>query len=201
MKPPKSEPYQRSRHRAALHAWVVAATAVAAVGVPASASSMRRDVADVSATADARSPELSPEAEAERVAQQWLEALFAGDAGSAMSAMVLPRDADNESAVAQELGAMSDWLKQSDAVAEPVARRRAGHWALSAWRIDAPGDAEPSSGLLQPIALYNPAADGLFDAGGDWRVVPAGFEEDAALAPLYNADHAALTQWYAKSLA
>lgn len=192
MKPPKSEPYQRSRHRAALHAWVVAATAVASIGMPAKAALMggKEDTTGV------HQHELSPQQAAQQVAAQWLEALRQGDRDAALSTMLLPRLAENERDALEEMAALSDWLVHSGAEIEPVAHQQSGHWALSAWRLDAPDDPADAPGLIEPVTLYNPGGVDLIAAAAQWEVVPQGFQSDPALAPLYNADHDELMAWY-----
>jgi len=190
MKPLKLEPYHRSRHRAALHAWVVAATAVASIGMPSAALAMDFDETRQTAAHD----DLTPSQAAHRVATDWLLALSSGDIESAMQLMALPKAHAGERAVGQQAEALSDWLSHSGAKPTPVAHRHAGHWALSAWRLDA-GDNSVGC-LLEPITLYHAASDGLFDHADDWRIVPQGYATDPALAPLYNADHTELMQWY-----
>lgn len=191
MKTPQNEPYQRSRHRAALHAWVVAATAVASIGMPAAAAALSRDAPQVTAGIQ----EQTPAQAAQNVAKHWLSALGRGDVASALASMRLPRQANHERDAFDEAAALSDWLRESGAEIEPVAAQQAGHWALTTWRLG-------EDALIEPITLYHPAADGLLltdhsliDAG-DWQVVPQGMQDDPALAPLYNTDHAALMQWY-----
>jgi len=190
--PQKLEPYQRSRHRATLHAWVVAATAVASIGMPAMAVARGEDDRQTSVCQD----DLTPSQAAHRVAADWLEALGRGEHEDALSAMRLPREAQHERAVLTELDSLSTLIAMDDVAIHPVAHRHAGHWALSAWRIETDGDAASKSGLLEPITLYNPAADGLIEAPLQWEVVPHGFSDDVALAPLYNADHDELIEWY-----
>lgn len=190
--PQKLEPYQRSRHRATLHAWVVAATAVASVGMPAAAGVRGEDEPRAVYESD-----ITPSQAAHRVAADWLESLSAGDHDKALAAMRLPRDAQHERAVLTELDTLSTLIAMDDVWIRPVAHRHAGHWALSAWRLQTPDDdASSPAVLLEPITLYNPAADALIEAPLRWEVVPQGFSDDAALAPLYNADHDALIDWY-----
>lgn len=196
MKSPQNEPYQRSRHRAALHAWVVAATTVASIGMPSVALARGNDEQRMTAqAADTHTPAQA----AQRVAKHWLEMLKRGDVASALHVMRLPRESDNEKDVVDEAAALSDWLRESDAAIEPLAAQQAGHWALTAWRL---GDAS----LIEPITLYHPASD-EFELGiggsisaADWQVVPQGMQDDPALAPLYNADHASLMDWYQKTV-
>ncbi|MGB0767583.1 MAG: hypothetical protein ACPGYV_07710 [Phycisphaeraceae bacterium] len=187
MKPPKNEPYRRSRHRAALHAWVVAATAVASIGIPAHAS--QRDQLDPlvyhndEATAD----------HAHRVATQYIQALQAGDAAAAWAMTRLPADSANQRALRGELIAMSDMLASPSSRIEPIAHRRIGHWALSAWRLD---DLDVSlAPLHESVTLYNPGADALFERTEGWRVVPQGMADDSAIAPLYDTDRDTLIDW------
>ena len=189
MKPPKNEPYRRSRHRAALHAWVVAATAVASIGMPASVAASDRDNTQQVLTNDQ-----SVTHDAQSIASYWIEALQAGDTDAAMSLMRLPSSADHQQTVQTDLEVMTDLLAQQGVRAEPVAHRHAGHWALSAWRLDAPDFS--LAPVLEPITLYNPSSDGLFDNAADWQVVPQCVTEDAAIMPLLNADHDALHAWY-----
>lgn len=192
--PQKLEPYQRSRQRAALHAWVVAATAVASIGMPMSAVALGHPQTHPSMQASDQTPSQA----AERVAADWLEALRTGDRHAALSSMRLPALGEHERAVLDEMGAMSDWLSQGGIEIEPVAHRHSGHWALSAWRLDAPAEglSDGEGGMIEPITLYNPAGDALTEVATHWEVVPQGFEDDPALAPLYNADHAELVTWY-----
>lgn len=185
MRPPKSEPYQRSRHRAALHAWVVAATAVASIGMPSLAAARNDQLVGHQATSD----ELAPTQTAEQAARAWFDALQKGDSNAALSSMTLPGAPGNERAVRERVRAMSDWLNESGTAVEPVAHNQAGHWALSAWRLG-------EDVLLEPVTLYDPTADGLFLADASWQVVPQGFANDSALKPLYNADHESLMQWF-----
>ena len=189
MKPPKSEPYQRSRHRATLQAWVVAATAVAAVGLPAKAVTSQRE----NTYQQTLNNDQHPMQDAQSVASYWFDALLAGDTQAAMSHMRLPATQENQQAVQTDLDVLSDMLMDQDVRIEAVAHRQAGHWALSAWRMDAPGYS--LAPVIEPITLYHPAADGLIDTPMDWQVVPQGMNADPALAPLYNADHGELMQW------
>lgn len=193
MKPLKLEPYQRSRQRAALHAWVVAATTVASIGMPSSALALDQR----SDSPALMQGDVTPSQAANRVAADWFAALAQGDGDAAFSSMLLPRDAQGERDVIEELQALSDWLGEEGVVAQPVAHRRAGHWALSAWRLDATTAAPNDAAFIEPITLYNPTSDGLSGSAVDWQVVMPGYEDDAALAPLYNADHAELMDWYA----
>lgn len=190
--PQKLEPYQRSRHRATLQAWVMAATAVASVGMPAAAL-VRSDEDQKALTCQS---DLTPSQSAQRVAIDWIEALRVGDHERALTSMRLPREAGLERAVMTELDTLSELIAMPGVSLQPVAHRHAGHWALSAWRVDAPDPSSPVIDLLEPIALYNPASDDLFDVSMQWQVVPQGFADDAALAPLYNADYDALIDWY-----
>lgn len=187
MKVPQTEPYQRSRHRAALQAWVVAATAVASIGMPSAAFALQRE--NESQQVSIESDEDTPAKAAKRTAASWLALLKKGDVGAALNAMRLPREGHNEQDVIDEVSALSDWLREADAPIEPVAVQQAGHWALSAWRL---GD----DALIEPITLYHPASDGLDTSAGDWQVVPQHMETDPALAPLFNTDHDALMDWY-----
>lgn len=191
--PQKLQPYQRSRHRAALQAWVVAATAVASVGMPAKALSQRDD--EQAAAVHQRDHSASVQA-AQHVAGAWLDAVRSRDRAEVLASMRLPREAEHERAVLDEVAALSDWLSHSDAEIEHVASRQAGHWALSAWRLDGADGPRDDTGLIEPITLYNPAADGLSDSTLRWEVVPQGFAQDPALGPLYNDDHDALMHWY-----
>lgn len=189
MKYPKTEPYRRSRHRAALHAWVVAATAVAAIGIPASATAEQRD----STLQHVHNNDQPPTQDAQSVASFWIDAMQAGDIDAAMSLMRLPASSSNQQAVQTDLNILSDMLAHQNVRAQPVAHRYAGHWALSAWALDAP---EVSMApVIEPITLYNPSSDGLYDSVADWQVVPQGVAEDVAIKPLYNADHEALQAW------
>lgn len=192
MKLPRTEPYRRSRHRATLQAWVAAATAVAAIGLPSAALALRQD----ETTTALHQNDQTPSQAAHRVAADWLEALRMGDRDAALSSVRLPREAENERAVLEEMSALSDWLRHSGARLSPVAHQHAGHWALSAWRLDAPDSAFDNVGFIEPITLYNPAGDDMTDATVHWEVVPQGVSTDPALAPLYNADHDALIAWY-----
>lgn len=194
MKYPKSEPYQRSRHRAALHAWVVAATAVASIGMPAAVKAMGRDTEQVTTDRGV----LHPAEAAQRVAEAWWDALRRADVSDARSMMRLPGDDAAELDALDEVAALSDWLIESGVPVELVANEQSGHWALSAWRL---GD-DP---LLEPVTLYHPSADGLSvgiadslvgDTSG-WQVVPQGIK-DPALSPLYNADYTELEGWFEK---
>ncbi|MFN3167918.1 MAG: hypothetical protein ACE37H_12740 [Phycisphaeraceae bacterium] len=191
--PQKLEPYQRSRHRARLHAWVVAATAVASIGVPALAGARGEDDRQANVYEDQSTPSQA----AHRVAADWLAALGRGDHDQAIAAMRLPREPQHERVVLAELDTLATLIALDGVSIQPVAHRHAGHWALSAWRIDTnDGDAASTADLLEPITLYNPAADGLIEAPLQWEVVPQGLRDDAALAPLYNADHDELIDWY-----
>ena len=192
--PQKLEPYQRSRHRATLHAWVMAATAVASVGMPAKALVPNQE--DQALGVYQNEHDQASVETAQRVAADWLDAVRTGNRDAALSSMRLPRDSEHERAVLEEVAALSDWLSHSAGQVEPVAHRQAGHWALSAWRLDGTGAARDDAGLIEPITLYNPTADGLSESSIAWEVVPQGFAEDPALAPLYNADHDELVQWY-----
>jgi len=189
MKPPKNEPYQRSRHRAALQAWVMAATAVAAIGMPSAAAASHRD----DTLAQTHRNDQSPLQDAKSVASYWIDALLAADTDDAMSLMRLPAVAEHLQAVHADLDVMSDLLAQEGVKAEPVAHRQAGHWAVSAWEMNIPDVS--LAPVVEPITLYHPAADGLIDTPMEWQIVPQGFNTDPALAPLYNADHAALMKW------
>ena len=195
MKPPKSEPYQRPRHRAALHAWVVAATAVAAVGMPSSAVALNSRNESTVSQHDGRTPAQA----ARHAAGAWLDALRRGEMRAALGAMRLPALAEHERDAVDEAAALSDYLRGSGAVFEPVAERSAGHWALSAWRLDTPhdvaGGAPAGTGLIEPIMLYNPVGEDLIEAHAQWEIVPQGFADDPALAPLINADHDELAAW------
>lgn len=188
MKVPQNPPYQRSRHRAALQAWVVAATAVASIGMPAAAVALPSDTDRQQAVT--QQDAVTPAQAAQRAASDWLAALRRGDVGAAWRAMRLPRGADNERHAMDEANALADWLHEAGHTPEPVASRQAGHWAVSVWRLG-------GAALIEPITLYHPASDGLAGDPGDWQVVPQGMADDPALAPLYNADHAELMRWYA----
>lgn len=189
MKTPRTEPYRRSPHRAALQAWVVAATAVASIGMPAAAATSRETTNEIAVDRDV----LAPAELAERTASDWLHLLELGEIDRAMLSMRLPREAVYEKDVLDELTALSDWLAQTRPTLEPIASRHAGHWALSAWRLG-------EDTLIEPITLYHPATDGLAIGSGtdlgDWQIVSQGLEADPALAPLYNADYAELMNWY-----
>ena len=100
----------------------------------------------------------------------------------------------NQQAVQEELDVMTDLLAQEGVAAAPIAHRRKGHWALSAWELNSPGLS--LAPVIEPIALYHPAADGLFDAQAQWQVVPHELDCDPALKPLYNADYQTLQDWY-----
>ena len=189
MKFPKSEPYQRSRQRSALQAIVVAATAVAAIGLPANAGALKRDD-----TQQVQCNDASPSQHAHRVASSWIDALFAGDTEAALRLMHLPGSPVHQRAVQADLDVMSDLLSQRGVCVEPIAQRQAGHWALSAWRLDQP--AVSFSPVLEPVMLYHASPDGLFESSADWLVMPQGLGEDAAFQPLYNADHDALCDWF-----
>ena len=192
MKPPKSEPYQRSRHRAALHAWVVAATAVAAVGMPSAAVALNGRNESAVSQYDSRTPAQA----AKHAAGVWLDALRRGDLRGALGVMRLPGLPEHERDAVDEAAALSDYLRGSSTVFEPVAERSLGHWAMSAWRLGTPGAAAGSDdGLIEPIMLYNPVGEDLIEAHAQWEVVPQGFADDPALAPLINADHDELATW------
>ena len=190
--PQKLEPYQRSRQRATLQAWVMAATAVASVGMPAAAL-VRNDEDPQAITFQ---NDLTPSQLAHRVAVDWLEALRVGDHDRALASMRLPGEAGQDRAVLTELDTLSELIALPGVSIQPVAHRHAGHWALSAWRLSSADTASQAAGLLEPIALYNPASDDLFASSMQWEVVPQGFSDDPALAPLYNADYDALIDWY-----
>ena len=190
MKFPKSEPYQRSRHRATLQTWVVAATAVAAIGLPQVSSAAERGQSHHQVQ-DGRD---NASQDAKHVAAMWIDALLAADSDDAISLMRLPADPANQSKVQNDLDIMTDLLAQEGVVVEPVAHRQRGHWALSAWAMNVPDVSMVS--VLEPVTLYNPSADGLFDSSSDWQVVPQGVAQDSALKPLYNADCVELEQWF-----
>ncbi|MBX2851242.1 MAG: hypothetical protein KTR15_05810 [Phycisphaeraceae bacterium] len=189
MKPPKTEPYQRSRHRAALHAWVVAATTVASIGMSAGASPFDDNTHELTQQDDQA---LSQDASS--IAAYWIDALHAADVETALSMMRLPGAPEHQQAVRTDLAVMSGLLAQQGVRVEPIAHRRAGHWALSAWRMDQPDFS--LAPVIEPVTLYNPSSDGLFDRSALWQVVPQGVEDDPALMPLYNADYSALQDWY-----
>ena len=189
MKPPKTEPYQRSRHRAALHAWVVAATTVASIGMSANARPLD-DIAQALTLQDDQA--LSHDAST--VAAHWIDALQSADVQAALSMMRLPAHVQHQQAVQTDLAVMSDLLAQQNVRVESIAHRRAGHWALSAWRMDQPDIS--LAPVIEPVTLYNPSSDGLFDQSAQWQVVPQGVEDDPALLPLYNEDYASLQDWY-----
>jgi len=189
MKPHKTEPYQRSRHRAALHAWVVAATAVASIGLPSAALELQRDNTQQMSHRN----DQAPAQDAQRVASFWIDALQSADIDAALSMMCLPSASQHQQAVYTDLDILSEWLATQDVRVEPVAHRRAGHWAMSAWSLEALDVAQAP--VVEPIALYNPSADGLFDRTAEWRVVPQGIDDDPAIKPLYNADYDALQAW------
>lgn len=190
MKFPKSEPYQRSRHRAALHAWVVAATTVASIGMAANAGAVPRDNTQELTQRD----DQSPSHDAMRIATYWINALQLGDADAAMSMMRLPSTPEHQQAVQTDLSVLSELLGQQGVRAEPVEHRRAGHWALSAWRMDQPDVS--LAPVIEPITLYHPSSDGLFESSAQWQVVPQGAEDDPAFKPLFNAGYDALQGWY-----
>ena len=190
MKPPKNEPYQRSRHRAALHAWVVAATTVASIGMPSAAIALD----DNNTQALTQRTDQTPSQAANLVASYWIDALQVGDTQAAMALMRLPSNAEHLQAVQTDLDVMADLLSDEGVRVEPVAHRHAGHWALSAWSLDRPDVS--LSPVIEPIALYHPAMDGLFESASDWQVMPQDVAEDAALKPLYNADYNALQAWF-----
>jgi hypothetical protein len=190
MKPPKNEPYQRSRHRAALHAWVVAATTVASIGMSANASLLDRGNTQALTQQDDQA--LSHDAST--VAGYWIEALQTADVEAALSMMRLPSTAQHQQAVQTDLAVMTDLLAQQGVRVEPMAHRRAGHWALSAWRMDQPEIS--MAPVIEPVTLYNPSSDGLIDHSAQWQVVPQGIEDDPAMMPLYNADYEALQDWF-----
>ncbi|MEO0474770.1 MAG: hypothetical protein AAF085_02195 [Planctomycetota bacterium] len=190
MKFPKSEPYQRSRHRAALHAWVVAATTVASIGMAANASTPTRDNIHPLTQSDDQSSALN----AIQVATYWIEALQAGDADAALSMMRLPSEAEHQHSVNNDLAVLSDLLTQQGVRVEPVEHRRAGHWALSALQMNAPNVS--LAPVIEPVTLYHPSSDGLFESSAGWQVVPQGVEQDPAFKPLCNADYDALQAWY-----
>ncbi|MFK7789175.1 MAG: hypothetical protein AB8C95_06755 [Phycisphaeraceae bacterium] len=189
MKPPKNEPYQRSRHRAALHAWVVAATAVASIGLPTVSLAQQRDNTHQVSHRD----DQAPAQDAQQVASFWIDALQSGDVDAAMAMMRLPNSTPHQQAVQTDIDILAELLATQDVRVEPVAHRRAGHWAMSAWSVEALDVAQAP--VIEPIALYDPSADGLFDSSADWRVVPQGVENDPALKPPYNADYDALQAW------
>lgn len=190
MKPPKTEPYQRSRHRAALHAWVVAATTVASIGMSANASPLDIDRTHALTQQD----DQAQTQDACTVATYWIEALLAEDIHAALSMMRLPATPQHQHAAQTDLVVLADLLAQQQVRVEPIAHRRAGHWALSAWRMDQPDIS--LAPVIESVTLYNPSSDGLFDHSHQWQVVPQGVEGDPALMPLYNADYDALQDWY-----
>lgn len=190
MKYPKSEPYQRSRHRSRLHALVVAATAVAAIGLPTSATT----IDDSNNSTHLTQGESSTALQAQRIASLWIQALQLGDIDSAQSWMHLPRSMANQKVVHTELEVLADMLSDESVRVEPIASRQAGHWALSAWSMDQLDTA--LSPVMEPVMLYNPVSDGLLDDMANWQVVPQKTNDDAALKPLYNADYESLLQWY-----
>lgn len=190
MKPPKNEPYQRSRHRAALHAWVVAATTVASIGMSSAAFALEDDTKHELMQRDAQ----SPAQDAQRVASHWIEALQLGDMQAAMSMIRLPGSEQHQQAVQTDLDVLADLLAQQDVRIEPVAHRHVGHWAMSAWAMDLP---EVSiAPVIEPIALYHPASDALFESSANWQVMPQNLTDDPALTPLYNADYDELQAWF-----
>lgn len=188
MKFPKSEPYQRSSRRAVLQAWFIAATAVAGVGLPSAHGTERNRAAQIQEADQA----LARDAQA--TAACWIDALQSADQGDALSLMRLPSTAANQQTVQEELDVMMDLLTQQGVTAAPIAHRRNGHWALSVWELNSLGMS--LAPVIEPIALYHPAADGLFEARAQWQVVPHGLASDPALKPLYNADYDALAQWF-----
>lgn len=190
MKLPKTEPYQRSRHRAALHAWVVAATTVASIGMSANASPLDSDRTHALTQQD----DQAQAQDASTVAADWIEALQGADVQAALSMMRLPATPQHQRAVQTDLAVLADLLAQQHVRVEPIAHRRAGHWALSAWRMDQPDFS--LAPVIEPVTLYNPSSDGLFAHAHQWQVVPQGVEDDPALMPLYNADYDALQDWY-----
>jgi hypothetical protein len=188
MKYPKSEPYQRSRHRATLQSWVLAATAVAAIGLPAAAATTLRDD-DQQVQRNDQAASLDPQ----DVAAHWIAALYQADTALALDMMRLPARADDQRAVQSDLDVLVDLLSDDSVHAEPIAHRRQGHWAMSAWQLDQP--ATSLAPVIEPIALYHPSADGLVDTSDQWQVVPQAMADDPALQPLYNADYEALREW------
>ena len=189
MKPPKSEPYQRSRHRATLQAWVMAATAVAAIGLPNAASAEQRDN-----TQQVNTDDQTLARDAQSIASYWIDALMSADADEALSMMRLPSLPEQQLVVHNDLAVLSDLLAQEGVRVDPVEHRRAGHWALSAWQMNVPDVS--MAPVVEPIMLYHPSADGLFESTADWQVVPQGVINDPAIKPLYNADYDALQDWY-----
>lgn len=190
MKSPKNEPYQRSRHRAALQAWVVAATAVAAIGLPQVSSPAARERASQPAQDNSHDAMHG----AQQVAAFWIDSLLAADSDDALSLMRLPVTSENQKQVKDDLAHLSDLLAQEGVRVEPVAHHQCGHWALSAWEMIVPDVS--LAPVVEPITLYNASVDGMFDACTDWQVVPPGVSQDPALKPLYNADYAALQAWF-----
>lgn len=190
MKPPKNEPYQRSHHRAALHAWIVAATTVASIGMSSAAFALEDDKALELTQRD----EQSRSHDAQQVASDWIDAMQLGDTQAAMSLMRLPGSEQNQQAVQTDLDVLVDLLAQQGVRVEPVAHRHAGHWAMSAWALDLP---EVSlAPVIEPIALYHPASDALFESSANWQVMPQDLPDDPALTPLYNADYDELQAWF-----
>lgn len=190
MKPPKNEPYQRSRHRATLHAWVVAATSIAAIGLPAAAMTPQRDNTELVS----RGQDATETRDAREVAAQWIDALQSADLDAAWSMMQPPSLPTHQASVLTDLDVLAELLAQEDVRVEPIAHRRAGHWAMSAWSVESLSIAQAP--LIEPIALYNPAADDLIDSSvGSWHIVAQSSQADPALKPLYNADYDALQAW------
>ncbi|MEM1355260.1 MAG: hypothetical protein AAGC44_05710 [Planctomycetota bacterium] len=200
------DPYQRSHHRAGLHAWVVAATAVAAIGMPRAAVAV--DEAGVWGA-----PWLQVDAEhathadvtgaqhAGREAGAWLSKLERGQIESALERMLLPREANAERALRSGLMQWSARGFGQPESYQPLTQRQSGHWALCLWErtddraTDAEGLVTIRGGTLA-IALYNPAGDDPTDPASRWWVVPNGYASDPALAPLFNADYHRLYTWF-----
>ena len=189
MKPPKSEPYQRSVHRAALHAWVVAATTVASIGMASAAIALEDNTQALMQRDDH-----SPSQDAQRVALHYLEALQLGDRQAAMSMMRLPSLDQHQQTVQADVDVLADLLANEQVRIDHLANRRAGHWALAAWALDMPDVS--LAPVIEPIALYNPAGDAMFDSSADWQVMPQAVVDDPALQPLYNADYDTLQEWF-----
>lgn len=210
------DPYQRSVQRAGFHAWVVAATAVAAIGMPGAAVAVDEGGAWPGAPlkqvdgVDEYLADVTGAQLAARSAEAWLGELGLGRVDAALGRMLLPREHIAEQAVHEALSAWAASGQPYEAPYRSVAQRQAGHWALTLWERpdDLPGDELGVAPAMfverdgtMPIALYNPAGDDLNDPASAWWVVPRGYATDAALAPLFNADYHELFAWYDRVVA
>jgi len=200
--------YQRSVQRAGLHAWVVAATAVAAIGMPGAAvaveeSGMWGTPWSVVEGSDPMALDLTGAQLAGRSAGRWLADVQQGRVDAALEHMLLPRAVEAERAVAESLEQWAAVLSESDGRYTLRNQRQAGHWGLTLWGWagdDAWADTRvmpvlPAADGLLPIVLYNPAGDDLTDPASQWSIVPRGHATDPALAPLFNADYHELLAW------